>query len=73
MASKAADGSHSKSSAPAMPPSSEAVPGPQHPSALTGELRPVAHAPESEPGASPTVLETLAITGARPAPAESET
>src|SRR5688572_12470797 len=66
MASKAAAGSQSSSSAPAMPPSSEAVPNHNTRRRSPVSSRPVAQAPESEPGASPTVLETLAITGGTP-------
>ena len=66
MVSKAADGSHSSSNAPAMPPRSEAVPNQSTRRRSPVSSRPVAHAPESEPGVSPTVLEMLAITGGTP-------
>src|SRR4029453_4311187 len=58
--------SHNSSSAPAMPPRREAVPSQSTRRRSPVSSRPVAHAPESEPGASPTVLEILAVTGGTP-------
>ena len=67
MVSKADEGSHNSSSAPAMPPE-KGNPFPARAPAgrSPASSRPVAQAPESEPGASPTVLEILAVTGGTP-------
>src|SRR4029453_16660650 len=66
MASKAFEGSHNSKNAPAIPPSSEADPNQSTRRRRPASSRRVAQAPESEPGANPTVLEMLAITGGTP-------
>ena len=63
MASKAAAGSRSSSSAPITAADQRCHAEPEDARALADEVGPPGHAPENEPGAKPTVLETLASTG----------
>ena len=66
IAAKADDGSRSSSTAPATPPISEATPSRSTRVRCPARSGRIASAPDSEPGASPTVLETLATTGGTP-------
>ena len=66
IAAKADGGSRSSSTAPTMPPISEATPKRSTRVRCPARSTRVASAPDSDPGASPTVLEMLATTGGTP-------